>query len=225
MDVTLKHQPAYGTAYVAFNAGESLYVERDAMALMSGDFDIGAGLGGTGVGAALKRKLFGAENIVFGKYTALSDGGFVAVAPKYPGDVVTVPVDPFTPWNLSQGSLVAYADGAHVDVAYTGVRGVLAKEGIAMLRVSGTGPVIAASYGAIDKFTVPPGETLIVDSGHLVGFTDQLAVSVKPLGSLVTSLATGEGLVVELTGPGQVLVQTRAENPLRAWLFPDAANE
>ena len=80
MDVTLKHQPAYAAAYVSFEAGETLHVERDAMALMSGRFDIGAGLGGTGVGAALKRKLFGAENIMFGRYTALTDGGFMAVA-------------------------------------------------------------------------------------------------------------------------------------------------
>ena len=220
MDVTLKHQPAYAAAYVSFEAGETLHVERDAMALMSGRFDIGAGLGGTGVGAALKRKLFGTENIVFGRYTALTDGGFVAVAPKFPGDVTTVPVDPFTTWCLSQGSLIAYADGAQIDVAYTGVRGVLAKEGVSMLRVAGTGPVIAASYGAIDMFTVPSGETLIVDSGHLVGFTEQTSVSVKPFGSVVTSLTTGEGLVVELTGPGQVMTQTRSEDTLKAWLFP-----
>jgi uncharacterized protein (AIM24 family) len=42
-------------------------------------------------------------------------------------------------------------------------------------------------------------------------------------GSAATAITGGEGLVAVLEGHGVVLVQTRAEQELRNWLFPDKA--
>ncbi len=220
MRVDIQNQPSYAIAYCYLGVGETVHVEPDAMALMSDGIEVKAGLGGGGLRKALKRTL-GGESIIFGQYTGKAEGCFVGVAPKYPGDMAAF--DTSVGWSLQQGSLVAYADGVNVDVTFSGLRGVMMREGISFLHTSGSGTVVVASYGAISSVKLGQGERVIVDTGHLVGFTEHVDVKVGPLSSLGTSFLTGEGLVARLSGPGEVLVQTRAEDGLRNWLFPKGA--
>jgi hypothetical protein len=39
-------------------------------------------------------------------------------------------------------------------------------------------------------------------------------------GGLKSTLFSGEGLVVDLTGPGRVLMQTRSQDQFLSWLIP-----
>jgi len=59
-----------------------------------------------------------------------------------------------------------------------------------------------------------------VDTGHLVAFTEGMGFKVRAVGGLKSTLFSGEGLVVDLTGPGKVLIQTRSEDAFLAWLIP-----
>jgi uncharacterized protein (AIM24 family) len=43
---------------------------------------------------------------------------------------------------------------------------------------------------------------------------------VRKVGGLKSTLLSGEGLVVDLTGPGRVLLQTRSTEAFLAWLIP-----
>jgi uncharacterized protein (AIM24 family) len=89
-----------------------------------------------------------------------------------------------------------------------------------MLRAAGTGPLIFASYGAIHERNLAPGERYRVDTGHLVAFTEGMPFNVQRIGGLKSTIFSGEGLVVELTGPGRLLMQTRSEQSFLAWLIP-----
>jgi uncharacterized protein (TIGR00266 family) len=89
-----------------------------------------------------------------------------------------------------------------------------------MLRTSGTGTVVLSSYGAILERTLAAGERYKVDTGHLVAFNEGIGFSVRQVGGLKSTLFSGEGLVVELTGPGRLLMQTRSEDALISWLIP-----
>lgn len=221
MRVDIQHQPSYAIAYLYLGVDETVHIEPDAMAVMSDGVEVKAGLGGGGLRKALKRTL-ASESVVFGQYTGRAEGCFVGVAPKYPGDIVSLDTSSGA-WSLQQGSLVAYSDGVDVDVSFSGLRGVMMKEGISFLHASGSGTVAVSSYGAISSMELSPGQQFIVDTGHLVGFTEHVEIKVGPLASLGTSFLTGEGLVARLTGPGKVLFQTRAEAGLRNWLFPKGA--
>jgi len=217
MRVDIQHQPSYAIAYLHLGVGETVHIEPDAMAVMSDGIEVKAGLGGGGLRKALKRTL-ASESAIFGQYTGQAEGCYVGVAPKYPGDMMAF--DASGGWNLQQGSLVAYSDGVDVDVNFSGLKGVMMKEGISFLHAEGSGTVVVSSYGAISSVKLGQGQQFVVDTGHLVGFNEHVSIKVGPLTSLGTSFLTGEGLVARLNGPGEVLIQTRAEESLRSWLFP-----
>jgi Mitochondrial biogenesis AIM24 len=48
----------------------------------------------------------------------------------------------------------------------------------------------------------------------------KLGFRVRKVGGLKSTLLSGEGLVVDLTGPGRVLLQTRSTEAFLAWLSP-----
>jgi uncharacterized protein (AIM24 family) len=43
---------------------------------------------------------------------------------------------------------------------------------------------------------------------------------VRKIGGMKSTLFSGEGLVVDLTGPGRVLAQTRSTDQFLNWLIP-----
>jgi uncharacterized protein (AIM24 family) len=89
-----------------------------------------------------------------------------------------------------------------------------------MLRVSGTGPLIIAAYGAIEEIELGPGEKYTVDTGHLVTFTEGIGFTIRKVGGWKSTFFSGEGLVVDLTGPGKLTLQTRSQDAFLGWLIP-----
>jgi uncharacterized protein (AIM24 family) len=64
------------------------------------------------------------------------------------------------------------------------------------------------------------GQKYTVDTGHIIAFSEKLRSQVRKVGGLKSTLLSGEGLVVDLTGPGRVLLQTRSTEAFLAWLIP-----
>ena len=221
MHVNIRCRPAYALAYVTLSYGEKVYVERSAMATMSGGLDLHTGFGGEGVGRAIKRRYLGGETLLFNECVAEVEGAWIAVAPRYPGDVEVIEVSAEKEWLIEAGSLLAYSEGVHSDVRFSGLRTMVMHEGVTLIEVAGLGEALVSSYGGIEELTVGPGEQLIVDTGHIVAFSKEMQFDVGPLGSFRTAVLSGEGIVARFTGPGRVLIQTRAEAPFRQWLLPD----
>jgi uncharacterized protein (AIM24 family) len=59
-----------------------------------------------------------------------------------------------------------------------------------------------------------------VDTGHIVAFDEGVDYKVKKIGGMKSTLFSGEGLIVELTGPGRAWIQSRSEDAFLAWLIP-----
>jgi uncharacterized protein (TIGR00266 family) len=89
-----------------------------------------------------------------------------------------------------------------------------------LLKCSGTGTLIVSSYGAIVERTIEAGSTFTVDTGHLVAFPDGIAFNVRAVGGIKSTLFSGEGMVVDLGGPGKVWMQTRSTDAFLTWLMP-----
>jgi uncharacterized protein (TIGR00266 family) len=121
---------------------------------------------------------------------------------------------------VQSGSYVASGQGIEIDTKWGGPKTFFAREGLILLRVSGTGPLILSSYGAIHEMELAAGQTYSVDTGHLVAFSDRLGFNVRAVGGLKSTLFSGEGLIVDLTGPGEFLLQTRSEDAFLSWLIP-----
>jgi uncharacterized protein (AIM24 family) len=92
-------------------------------------------------------------------------------------------------------------------------------EGGFIVRAGGTGKVVFGAYGAIEVWNLEPGQTLTVDTGHMVAYEDSVQMTVrKATGGVVQMLKSGEGLVFDFAGPGRVWTQTRNPNEFLTWV-------
>lgn len=221
MQVSVRCRPAYAMAICELSYQERVFVERQAMAAMSDGLSVHATTGGVSMTRALVRKATVGEPLIFTSFQAEREGAWVALAPKFPGDISTVVVDPSDPLVIQGGSLLAYSEGLKPELRYGGVKGVLMQEGLLFIRVRGEGSAVLCSYGGIERIELQAGEAAVIDTGHLVAFSDSMRYSIGLLGSLATASLSGEGLVSRFEGPGTVLIQTRSEGQLRTWLLPE----
>lgn len=89
-----------------------------------------------------------------------------------------------------------------------------------MLKCIGTGDLIVSSYGAVQAIDLAPGQSYTVDTGHMVGWDEGVAYEVKKVGNWKSTMLGGEGLVVRLTGPGRVYIQSRSPENFIDWIVP-----
>ena len=218
MQVEIRYRPSYSLALVKLDPGEAIRAEAGAMVSMSPGLALETKVAG-GLLAGLKRSLLGGESFFMNTYRAPAQGGEIALAPVLPGDMIVRELRDES-LLVQSGSYVASSEGINLDTKWSGARTFFAREGLIMLRVSGTGKLILSSYGAIHEVDLGPGESYTVDTGHLVAFTEGMGFKVRTVGGLKSTLFSGEGLVVDLTGPGKVLIQTRSEDAFLAWLIP-----
>jgi uncharacterized protein (TIGR00266 family) len=218
MNVELKYKPSYTLGIVTLGPGEEIQVEGGSMVSMSSDVTIETKARG-GLLKSLGRAVLGGESFFQNTYRAGSNGGEITVAPALPGDMQIVELNGGS-MMVQSGSYVASGDGVDVDTKWGGAKTFFASEGLIMLRVYGQGKAILSSYGAIHELDLAAGERYTVDTGHLVAFTENMGFNVRSVGGLKSTLFSGEGLVVDLTGPGKVMLQTRSTDAFLTWLLP-----
>ncbi|KEI43195.1 TIGR00266 family protein [Saccharopolyspora rectivirgula] len=218
MQVRTRHTPSFGVARLVLAPGEPVQVESGAMLATSYGVQMEARAQG-GLLKSLARAALGGESFYVVTYTAPQQGGWVDVAPNLPGDVTVVELDGRVGWCLTKGSWLASASTVQMESRWGGFQNLFGGEGGFLTHLTGQGPVVAACYGALDVLNLQPGEYVTVDSGHVVGYADTVQSRLRQAGQgVVQSLKTGEGLVFDFAGPGQVLVQTRNPRALITWL-------
>lgn len=218
MQVDIQYRPSYSLAVVKLDANESIQVEAGSMVSMSPGLAIQTQAKG-GLMGALKRSVLGGESFFMNDYRAPAQGGEITLAPALPGDLAVLDLTGET-LMVQSGSYVASSQGVNIDTKWGGAKTFFASEGLIMLKCSGTGTLILSSYGAVHEMELAAGETQTVDTGHLVAFAEGMGFSVRRIGGVKSTLFSGEGLVVDLTGPGKVLMQTRSDDAFLSWLIP-----
>ncbi len=109
-----------------------------------------------------------------------------------------------------------------MDTKWGGFKNLFGSEGGFILRAEGHGSMVLAAYGAIEAWDLAPGQTITLDTGHMVAYQESVQMSIRKVaGGLVQTFKSGEGLVFDFTGPGRLLVQTR--NPTEFLGFISAA--
>ena len=218
MQIELKYRPSYSLGIVHLDPNETLQVEGGSMVSMSSDIAIKTQARG-GLLKSLGRALLGGESFFQNTYQAGPNGGEVTVAPALPGDMYIAELQGES-LMVQSGSYVASSEAVNVDTKWGGAKTFFASEGLIMLRVSGQGKAILSSYGAIHEINLAAGERYTIDTGHLVAFSENMGFNVRTVGGLKSTLFSGEGLVVDMTGPGRVLLQTRSTDAFLSWLIP-----
>ena len=173
---------------------------------------------------ALKRSILGGESFFLNTYRAPGGGGQIALAPVLPGDLAVLELNDEM-LMVQSGSYVASSQGIDIDTKWSGAQTFFAREGLIMLKCSGSGTLVVSSYGAIHEMELGAGQSHVVDTGHLVAFTEGMGFEVRSIGGMKSTLFSGEGLVVNLAGPGKVLMQTRSDDAFLSWLIPRLPKE
>lgn len=213
----IKFSPAFAMATVTLDPNEKIKAEAGVMVAKSPSVEIETSTQG-GFMKGLKRTL-GGESFFMNTFTAGPQGGEVSLAPNLPGDIVS--------WNLTgqtmflqSGSYLASALSIDVDAKWGGAKTFFSAEGLVMLKVSGHGELLVTSYGAIEARDLAPGEQFTVDTGHMVAWSENVQYNVRKVGNWKSTFLSGEGLVVDLTGPGRIYLQSRSPEAFLGWLIP-----
>lgn len=213
----MRHSPSYAVARLHLASSEPVRVEAGAMLATSFGVTV-EGRAHGGLRRSLARAAAGDQFFV-ATYTAPDTGGWVDVAPALPGDVHVVELDGAVAWCVTRGSWLAGAAAVTVEARWTGFRGLFGSDSGFLLHAAGIGPLVVACCGALDVVTLQPGELMTVDAGHVVGYADTVQSRLRPMvPGGQQSLRSGEGLVFDFAGPGQVLTQTRDPRDLLGWL-------
>jgi uncharacterized protein (TIGR00266 family) len=213
MDCEIRSRPSFANMLVRLAQGDSIVAESDAMASMSSSITLRTRWNG-GFLAALLRKLFGGESLFINEFSTSTRGELVLTQP-YPGDIECVTLKGQSLY-LQPGSFVACDPSVELGLGYAGLRSWISREGLFRLRVSGHGRVWIGAYGGI--ITKDIESEYVVDSSHLVAYEPSVRMRLGLAGSLLSSLFSGEGLVMRLSGPGRIYLQTRSIEGLAAWV-------
>ena len=214
MNVELLGNPDFGHVRLLLDSGDSVLVESGAMSTMDDQIDVNIQMLG-GLLPALGRKLFTGESLLVGRYQSKASGQRLSISPSVPGQVLHKKVD--GRFILTPGSFMACTDGVKLSTIFGGIKAIFSGEGMFFIEVSGSGDLWYNAYGAIVERDLNGGE-LIVDTGHVVAWEPSLSWGIQGMGNLMSTIFSGEGLVIKFSGTGKVWLQSRSIGGLTGWL-------
>ena len=215
LNVDILGNPDFGHVKFLLDSGDSVFVESGAMSTMDDNISVEIKMLG-GIFPALGRKLFTGESLLVGRYQSKAPGQRLSVSPSVPGQVMhrKMTGDRFI---LTPGCFMACTDGIKLSTIFGGLKAIFSGEGMFFIDVQGSGDLWYNAYGAVVERDLNGGE-LIVDTGHVVAWEPSVSWSIQGMGNLMSTVFSGEGLVMKFSGTGKVWLQSRSIGGLVGWL-------
>ena len=219
MEYAIKYKPSYSMLVVKLDPNETITAESGAMTYMDPNIDVHTRRREKSLLGSIGLKLLGRQSFWVNDYKAEQKTGEVAFGSAPVGDIETLEVKPHQGYIIQKAAYIASTENIDLDVKWEGFSKGLFGQGLFMLKVTGDGTLFINTFGAIDKHTLKPGQTMIVDNFHLVAFSDTCNYKVTKFGGLKETLVGGEGLVTRITGPGDIFIQTKNLREFVEWLW------
>lgn len=220
MQVELVNQPGNTAAKIHLLPGEICTAEAGAMLAMSSNVQITTSTHKKQSGSLLKaaKRLLSGESLFLNHFEVNSDKGEVWLGTGLAGDMLTLYLDNDN-LIVQSGSFLACDQGIEVDMGWQGFKSFLSGESMFWLKLTGSGTTVLSSFGAI--YPVEVNGDYIVDTGHIVAFSETLDFSITKAGkSWIQSMLGGEGLVCKFSGRGTVWCQSHNERSFGTLLSP-----
>src|SRR5262245_21341803 len=182
MNVEVRHNPSFAAARIHLEGGEELKCESGAMMATSAGVAVQANTQG-GLMKGLKRSFLGGESLFISTYTAPAAGGWVDVADHLPGDIVVGQISPDGPISVTKGCWLASAAGVDLDTKWGGFKNMFGGEGGFLIHATGQGPIVLSCYGALDRIELAAGESVTIDTGHVVAFDPNVTSQIRKVAS------------------------------------------
>jgi len=217
----IKYGPAYSLLEVHLPPEGRITAEAGAMTYMTSNIEVKtrSRISEGGIWRTIKVSLLGGETLFINDYIARGDVGKVGLVSAPLGDITRLEVSEDKGFIIQSSAYIASTPGVHLDTEWQGFTKGLFGQNLFMIKTLGEGDVFINTFGAIDKHELKPGETLVVDNFHLAALSTTCEYKVRMFGGLKSTLLGGEGLVTDITGPGEVYVQTKNPIEFVNWLW------
>ena len=187
--------------------GEAMLTEKGAMLWMTPNIHMNTTGGGI---KKMFSKVLTGESMFQNVYKA--DGaGMIAFGSCFPGKIMPINIIPGRNMILQKSAFLASEMGVELSVHFSKKLsvGLFGGEGFIMQKLSGNGIAFAEVDGDLLKYELEPGQKLLVNTGNVLGFTENVLMDIKMVNGAKNIFLGGEGLFnTELTGPGTVYIQT-----------------
>ncbi len=183
------------------------------------------GLFGKLLGAG--KRLITGESLFTTVYTNNGSGKQrVAFAAPYPGKILPMDLRQLGGMLICQkDSFLCAARGVSLGIAVQQKLsvGFFGGEGFIMQKLEGNGLAFVHAGGTVVRRELQAGQSLMVDTGCVVAYTQSVDFEIQYVGKIKTALFGGEGLfLAKLTGPGTVWLQSLPFSRLASRIFAAA---
>ncbi|WP_274475771.1 TIGR00266 family protein [Mangrovimonas aestuarii] len=159
-----------------------------------------------------KRILTGESLFMTAFYNNISGKRKVSFASPYPGKIVPIDLTQYGGKFICQkDAFLCAAKGVSIGIEFSKRlgRGFFGGEGFIMQKLEGDGMAFVHAGGTLARRQLHTGETLRVDTGCIVGFTQDIDYDIEFIGGIKNTIFGGEGLFfAKLRGPGVVYIQS-----------------
>ena len=136
----------------------------------------------------------------------------VSFASPYPGKIIPIDLQEFNGKFICQkDAFLCAAKGVSVGIEFNRKlgTGLFGGEGFIMQKLEGDGMSFIHAGGTLARKDLKPGEILKIDTGCLVGFTQNVNYDIQFVGGIKNTFFGGEGVFfATLQGPGTVYIQS-----------------
>ncbi|MBI5721137.1 MAG: TIGR00266 family protein [Burkholderiales bacterium] len=210
-------------------AGSLMFMDAGiGMDTVFGDGSAGSQSGGIfGKLLGAGKRLITGESLFTTVYTNQSGSKQrVAFAAPYPGKILAMDLRQLGGTLICQrDAFLCAARGVSLGIAFQRKlsTGFFGGEGFIMQKLEGDGLAFVHAGGSIAKRELQPGQTLMVDTGCVVAYTQTVNFEIQYVGKIKTALFGGEGLFfAKLSGPGTVWMQSLPFSRLASRVFAAA---
>ena len=200
---------------------ETVIAEAGSLMYMDGNIEMATVFGdGSDKNNDFVSKLFSAgKRVLTGEslfMTTYTNQGAVkrhaTFAAPYPGKIISIDLSKYNNKIICQKeAFLCAAKGVQIGIEFQKKLGVgfFGGEGFIMQKLEGDGMAFMHAGGTIIERELVPGETLKVDTGCIVGFTQTVNYDIKFVGGIKNTLFGGEGVFfAQLSGIGKVWIQS-----------------
>ena len=193
---------------------ETVKIERGCMAFISNVYLEGrmnsSKKGFGGVLGAIGRSLTSGESMFMTQATGESNDSYIGIAPSIPGKIQCLKVGGDKQFRLNTGAFLACDES----VGYTMKKQNVGKAlfggtgGFFVMETQGEGDILVNAFGDLITLKITPDHPITIDNEHVVAWDASLQYDIR-VASGTFGFKTGEGLVNDFHGEGEVIIQTR----------------
>jgi len=217
----IKYRPSYSLLEVQLPPEGMITAEAGAMTYMSSNIEVKTRtrLKESGLLDTLKVSILGGETLFINDFIARGGPGKAGFVSAPLGDITCLEVKQDRGYIVQSAGYIASSPGVKLDTEWQGFTKGLFGQNLFMIKTLGEGDLFVNTFGAIDKHDLKESESIVVDNFHLAALSTTCQYKVRMFGGLKSTILGGEGLVTDVTGPGEVYVQTKNPHEFADWLW------